>query len=149
MKIYPSPIGYIKIEHRDDKLTLLQVQEGEPKEYGEADPFTDMVYGQLMEYLNLKRKVFDIQIDISSSTPFQRSVLEELRKIPYGETRTYKEIATAIGNPKASRAVGAANNHNPIHIIIPCHRVIGSGGTLKGYAAGVEAKIFLLRLERL
>ncbi len=149
MKIYPSPIGYIKVEHHGNRLTQLQIMEGDPSEFGEADSFTDMVYLQIMEYLEHKRVTFDIEVDLRHSTPFQLSVYEELMKIPYGETRSYKEVAIAIGNPKASRAVGAANNHNPIHIIIPCHRVIGSRGALTGYAAGVEAKEFLLNLERL
>ena len=80
-------------------------------------------------------------------TPFQLSVWEALRQIPYGETRTYAQIAEAIGNPKACRAVGMANNRNPISILIPCHRVIGAGGALVGYGGGLEVKKFLLALE--
>ncbi len=119
----------------------------QPKEFGRADQYSDIIYTQILEYLTGIRSSFDIEIDLSGSTPFQKSVLEELCKIPYGETRSYKEIATAIGAPKASRAVGMANNRNPIHIIIPCHRVIGARGALIGYAAGLNIKESLLRLE--
>lgn len=90
-----------------------------------------------MEYLNGKRKTFDIKYEING-TEFQKKVWEELTHIPYGETSTYKEIAVAVGNPKASRAVGMANNKNPISIVVPCHRVIGSDGKLVGYAGGFE-----------
>ena len=85
---------------------------------------------------------------VPQGTDFQKRVWEALIQIPYGETRTYKEIAAAAGNPKASRAVGMANNRNPIPIIIPCHRVIGTNGSLTGYAGGLKVKEYLLKLER-
>ena len=100
-----------------------------------------------MEYLNGKRKSFDIKYEING-TEFQKKVWKELTDIPYGETRSYKEIAVAVGNPKASRAVGMANNKNPIAIIVPCHRVIGSDGKLVGYAGGLDMKRALLTLEK-
>ena len=81
-------------------------------------------------------------------TPFQRAVWDALRTIPYGESRSYKQIAAQIGRPTACRAVGMANNRNPIAIVVPCHRVVGSGGTLVGYAGGLETKAYLLGLER-
>ena len=92
---------------------------------------------------------FTVPLDLRDGTPFQRSVWEELTRIPYGETRSYGEIAAAVGNPKASRAIGQANNKNRIPILIPCHRVIQSDGTLGGYASGLETKTRLLRLEGL
>ena len=84
----------------------------------------------------------------SEGTPFQRAVWDALRTIPYGESRSYKQIAAQIGRPTACRAVGMANHRNPIAIVVPCHRVVGSGGTLVGYAGGLEAKAYLLGLER-
>lgn len=105
-----------------------------------------MVYEEVMEYLSGKRKAFDFKFELDG-TAFQKQVWEELTHIPYGETRTYKEIAIAIKNPKASRAVGMANNKNPILIVIPCHRVIGSDGKLTGYAGGLDMKKVLLDLE--
>lgn len=145
--VYSSPIGYIHIEHIDQRVVKLQILKQEPAECGEADGFTDMLYHQLEEYFRGERSVFDVEVDISGCTPFQQRVLRALQSIPYGETRTYKDIATAIDNPKASRAVGMANNRNPIVIIIPCHRVIGSDGRMVGYASGVGNKRFLLDLE--
>jgi len=102
---------------------------------------------QLEEYFKGRRKSFDIPLQ-PSGTEFMLSVWKELSRIPYGETRSYKDIAEAIGNPKACRAVGQANNRNPIPIFIPCHRVIGSSGSLVGYASGIEIKRFLLDLEK-
>lgn len=147
--VYSSPIGFLRMEHKDGRLSLLHILESQPDSLGEPDAFMDGVFDQIIEYIRGSRKSFDIELDISSCTDFQRSVLEQLRKIPYGQTRTYKQIATATGNPKASRAVGMANNRNPIHIIIPCHRVIGARGALTGYAAGIDIKEFLLNIERL
>lgn len=101
---------------------------------------------QLFEYLDGSRKVFDVKLN-PKGTEFQRKVWEALRAIPYGETRTYKQIAEAVGNPKASRAVGMANNKNPIMIFSPCHRVIGANGKLVGFACGLDVKEQLLQLE--
>jgi methylated-DNA-[protein]-cysteine S-methyltransferase len=102
---------------------------------------------QLGEYFRGKRQVFDIPLRLAG-TDFQRSVWDELRSIPYGATTTYGEIANRIGNPKAVRAVGLANGQNPIPIIIPCHRIIGSNGKLTGFGGGLEKKAFLLQLEQ-
>ena len=102
---------------------------------------------ELEEYFQGKRKEFTVPCR-PEGTDFQKRVWEALTRIPYGETRTYKEIAVEAGNPKASRAVGMANNKNPVPIIIPCHRVIGSDGKLTGYAGGLGVKEFLLNLER-
>ena len=101
---------------------------------------------QLSEYLKGERKSFDLPLRMMG-TDFQQRVWNALLKIPYGETRSYKQIAEAIGNPKAVRAVGMANNRNPLLIVVPCHRVIGADGKLVGYGAGIEKKEFLLRLE--
>lgn len=101
---------------------------------------------QFSEYLKGERKEFDIPFRMKG-TKFQKQVWTALCEIPYGETRSYKQIAEAIGNPKAVRAVGMANNRNPLLVLVPCHRVIGSNGQLVGYAGGLGKKEFLLRLE--
>ena len=102
---------------------------------------------QLEEYLAGKRKDFDLPLE-PIGTEFQKKVWQALCDIPYGETRSYKEVAIAVGNPKASRAVGMANNRNPLGIVIPCHRVIGANGAMVGYAGGLGVKSQLLELER-
>ncbi|MDE5778407.1 MAG: methylated-DNA--[protein]-cysteine S-methyltransferase [Lachnospiraceae bacterium] len=106
----------------------------------------DKAFQEIKEYLEGKRKTFDIPL-APNGTAFQQKVWNALLTIPYGETRTYSEIAEMIGNPKACRAVGMANNKNPIIIMIPCHRVIGKNGSLVGYACGLETKEYLLNLE--
>ena len=102
---------------------------------------------QLTEYFEGKRTQFDLPLDVAG-TPFQKAVWNELLRIPYGETRTYGEIAKAIGRPGAARAVGMANHDNPIAVVIPCHRVVGRDGSLTGYAGGVHLKAQLLSIER-
>lgn len=102
--------------------------------------------GQLLDYLAQKRKEFDLPL-CPQGTAFQRRVWAELARIPWGETRTYGQLARAMGAPKAARAVGQANHRNPIPIFIPCHRVIGADGTLTGYAGGLHFKRMLLQLE--
>lgn len=104
-------------------------------------------YSQLSEYFAGKRDSFDIPIK-TQGTDFQEKVWNALKQIPYGETRSYKDIAIAIGKPKAMRAVGMANNRNPIMIVIPCHRVIGANGQLIGYGGGLDVKEKLLTLEK-
>jgi methylated-DNA-[protein]-cysteine S-methyltransferase len=101
---------------------------------------------QLAEYFAGERRDFDLRL-APEGTPFERSVWDELRKIPFGETRSYGEIAQAIGRPGAARAVGRANGANPIPIVVPCHRVIGSDGSLTGFGGGLEAKSRLLEIE--
>ena len=110
-------------------------------------PLIKKAASQLFEYLNGKRMKFDLPL-LKDGTDFQISVWNELLKIPYGETRSYKDIAVAINNEKAVRAVGMANNRNKISIFIPCHRVIGSSKKLIGYGGGLEIKEFLLNLEK-
>ena len=101
---------------------------------------------QLAEYFAGERREFDLRL-APEGTPFERSVWEELKRIPFGETRSYGEIAQAIGRPGAARAVGRANGANPIPIVVPCHRVIGSDGSLTGFGGGLEAKSRLLEIE--
>ncbi len=103
---------------------------------------------QISLYFEKKLRNFDIPLDLIG-TPFQISVWQELLKIPYGEVRSYKDIAVGVGSEKGFRAVGMANNRNPVSIVVPCHRVIGSSGELVGYGGGIEAKVKLLKLEGL
>lgn len=102
---------------------------------------------QLGEYFSGKRKMFDLPLDFSRGTSFQQSIWHELTRQPFGVTTTYSELANRIGRAKAVRAVGAAIGRNPISVIVPCHRVLGSDGSLTGYAGGLERKIELLRIE--
>lgn len=111
-------------------------------------PAAQDVTDQLSEYFSGTRTEFDIPL-APNGTPFQKLVWRELCRIPYGQTRTYGEIAAAIGNPGAARAVGMACNRNPIWLIIPCHRIVGTGGKLTGYAGGLDLKRRLLDLEQL
>jgi methylated-DNA-[protein]-cysteine S-methyltransferase len=102
---------------------------------------------QVNEYLDGKRQQFDLSLE-AEGTDFQKSVWLQLSKIPYGETRSYKDIATKLNDPNACRAVGSANGRNPISIIVPCHRVIAANGTLAGFAGGLPIKLALLELEK-
>lgn len=147
-----SPIGQLTLAGHDRMLTHLVLSHpshppvdqdtwvADPRGYASA-------VTQLDEYFAGARQTFDLSI-APNGTAFQRQVWEALRTIPFGETRTYGQIATAIGRPKAFRAVGLANGRNPISIIVPCHRVIGASGDLTGYGGGLDAKRTLLDLER-
>ena len=114
--------------------------------YDETDPTLQRAAAQLAEYFAGSRRDFDLPLDPQGTT-FQKAVWQGLRRIPYGTTRSYGQLAQELGNPTASRAVGAANGRNPLSIIVPCHRVIGANGTLTGFAGGLEAKRLLLQLE--
>jgi len=126
------------------KLTALEF--GGNTYDGENCPLFDELFDQLALYFSGKLFAFDIPL-APSGTAFQQLVWAELLKIPYGKTVSYKDIAVGIGNPAASRAVGMANHRNPIPILIPCHRVIGTNGKLVGYGGGIEIKMKLLKLE--
>lgn len=102
---------------------------------------------ELDDYFEGRRQAFELTLDLRGTTEFTRNVLDELALVPYGETATYAELARRAGRPKAARAVGMVMNRNPIPIVLPCHRVVGSSGSLVGYAGGLDVKEFLLRLE--
>jgi len=102
---------------------------------------------QVLEFLEGKREVFDLPLDLRG-TEFQVAVYREVARIPFGETRSYQEIATAVGRPSATRAVGAANGANPVSLVVPCHRVIAANGQLQGYGGGLDLKAKLLAMER-
>ena len=146
-----TPIGELLLAGEDDALSMI----GFPKGKMRRDPEPDWIYNekplanarrQLEEYFAGSRKDFDLPV-ILDGTEFQVEVLKALQKIPYGETVSYGEIARRIGRPRAVRAVGAANGRNPIPIVVPCHRVIGSSGDLTGFGGGLDTKEALLRLE--
>lgn len=148
--IYKLPFGYITVQYENEVLLSLICAQKEAEissDNGVFSDFSNEVFRQIREYINGARTDFDINYRLSG-TEFQLSVWRELLKIPYGETRTYKEIAAAVGNSKAARAVGTSLNKNPLHIIIPCHRVIGTDGSLTGYAGGLGIKEKLLDTER-
>lgn len=144
---YKSPVGNLEIKDNGKEITKISFGGEEKNNICSPSPLIKQAITQLEEYFNGKRKAFDIPIS-PSGTDFQKKVWKELCEIPYGKTQSYKEIATRIGNPNAYRAVGTANNKNPIVIVIPCHRVIGKSGSLTGYAGGIDKKLFLIKLEQ-
>ena len=148
---FDTPIGELLLAGEDNALSMI----GFPKGAMRRDPEPDWIYNeqpfenacrQLAEYFAGERKNFDLPLSLAG-TEFQVEVLEALQTIPYGETTSYGAIAKQIGRPKAVRAVGAANGRNPIPIIVPCHRVIGTSGDLTGFGGGLDTKAELLRLE--
>ena len=142
---YNSPVGILEIELERDLILELKVIESCDK-ISEVTGYFAEVAKQLDEYFTGTRSSFDLKIN-PKGTEFQKKVWEELSKIPYGKTKSYREIAEAIGNPNAQRAVGYACNKNPILLIIPCHRVISKSGNLTGFVYGLKNKKFLLELE--
>lgn len=142
---FESPIGKIKIEAEGEYI--VGVSFNEESSPGDENKAVKECKRQLEEYFYGKRKNFDLKLKFLKGTDFQLSVWKALSEIPYGETVTYKFIAEKINNPKAVRAVGGANNKNPIGIIVPCHRVIGCNGKMIGYAEGIDKKEYLLNME--
>ncbi len=151
MIYYKSPIGNLIIMEEENAIIKLCFKEQEIiniKDIQEFEtPLLKKAKKQLEEYFEGKRKKFDLALRLNG-TSFQNKVWKALLNIPYAKTCSYKDIAKNIGNENASRAVGNANNKNPLPIFIPCHRVIGSNGKLIGYAGGLDIKIKLLELER-
>ncbi|NCF76032.1 MAG: methylated-DNA--[protein]-cysteine S-methyltransferase [Proteobacteria bacterium] len=147
-----SPVGRLMLTASDHALTGLYFSTGNKARTTPDDSWcrNDSHFRQarqeLDEYFEHRRRCFEVALE-PCATPFQSRVLDALRAIPYGEVRSYKQIAEAIGSPKAMRAVGNANGNNPLAIFIPCHRVVGSNGALTGFGGGLEAKQYLLGLE--
>ena len=149
-----SPVGLLKLVAHDTALVAVLWENEDPKRVRLAELIEDKKHPilletqkQLNEYFSGQRKVFDLPLDFEG-TEFQEKVWQALLTIPFGETRSYKEIAEQIGNVKAVRAVGTANGKNPISIIAPCHRVVGVNGKLVGFAGGLDNKDVLLKLEQ-
>jgi methylated-DNA-[protein]-cysteine S-methyltransferase len=145
-----SPIGALRLHATDDALVAVYL----PEQYapgsvpeGAGHAVLERAREQLVQYFAGERRCFDLPVE-PQGTAFQREVWSALRAIPFGATRSYAELAAALGRPSASRAVGGANGRNPVAIIVPCHRVIGADGSLTGYAGGLARKEWLLRHER-
>lgn len=153
-KMTESPVGKLKLVASNKGLVAVLWENDNPDRVRLTDLTEDTRHSvlleterQLEEYFAGKRKLFSVPLDMRG-TPFQKNVWEALLAIPFGETRSYGQLAKQLGNPQATRAVGAANGRNPLSIIVPCHRVIGASGKLTGFAGGLDAKAHLLSLER-
>lgn len=151
-KSYPSPFGEMIIQGNQDGISRLDFNRRKTLsdyqgELAVEASLLDRAYVELTEYFNGERKKFTVPLNFQSGTTFMQKVWQALYEIPYGTLVTYKDIAEEIGHPKAYRAVGMANNKNPISIICACHRVIGSSGALVGYGWGLDMKESLLKLE--
>ena len=153
-KIMQSPVGKLKLVASDTAMVAILWENDSPRRVrltevvqNDRHPVLVETECQLREYFSGKRKTFSIHLDLRG-TRFQKSVWDALLAIPFGETRSYGQLAKQLGNPRATRAVGAANGRNPVSIIVPCHRVIGSSGKLTGFAGGLDVKARLLSLEK-
>jgi methylated-DNA-[protein]-cysteine S-methyltransferase len=144
--VIDTPMGRLTVASTERGIASIQFGESVRADVA-PDSTTRETAEQLAEYFQGKRTQFELPLDVQG-TPFQKAVWNELLRIPYGETRSYGEIAKAIGRPGAARAVGMANHDNPIAIVIPCHRVVGKDGSLTGYAGGLQLKAQLLSIER-
>ncbi len=152
-KLMRSPVGELKLIASDKGLVAVLWENDPPRRVKVGEMVEDRRHPvlaeterQLGEYFAGKRQDFSVRLDMRGTT-FQRDVWRALQEIPFGETRSYLDLAKRLGNPKATRAVGAANGRNPLSIVVPCHRVIGSSGKLTGFAGGLEVKARLLGLE--
>lgn len=145
---YETPVGIVRIMEENNAVISIGIKKDGIEKSGieHETALLQKAARQLAEYFEGKRKVFDLPIALKG-TAFQKKVWDALCTIPYGETRSYREIAKQIGNEKACRAVGGANHNNPIMIVVPCHRVIGTNRSLTGYAGGLSVKKYLLELE--
>ncbi len=144
---WDSPIGWIELQATGTHLCSARWVPDKLQNNELSSPVLKEAILQLEQYFRGERTAFDLPLQ-PQGTPFQQRVWQELLKIPYGQTISYKELACRVGDPNASRAVGSANGKNEIFIIIPCHRVVQSGGKLGGYAYGLEMKLFLLQMEK-
>ena len=144
--LYPCPFGFFRIVEEEDAVVAIGVVK-ERQEEERPSEVTDWAARELHEYLEGERRAFTFPYRLVG-TPFRLQVWKELEKVPYGETTTYKRLAEAIGRPGAYHAVGGAVGANPLSICVPCHRVIGTNGSLTGYAWGLPMKEALLELER-
>lgn len=149
--ICPSPVGPLTLVEENGRLTEVRWNPGLPRAAAPlalpATPLLRQAAAELTAYFAGELREFTVPL-APKGTPFQQKVWATLQTIPYGETCTYGEIAARIGNEKACRAVGMANNRNPLPIFIPCHRVVGKNGKLVGYAGGLDIKTYLLELEK-
>lgn len=149
---FDSPIGEIFIASTSHGICKVSLGTSEDKFIASIDAVRDerrfkRLLHELDQYFEALQVELDFSVDLTGLTPFRKRVLMAVKKVPYGEVRSYKEIARSIGNPKAARAVGQVNANNPVPLIIPCHRIIGSDGSLVGFGSGIDIKRYLLQLE--
>lgn len=156
--VIDSPIGPLLVAATEDGLVRISF-DAEPQHHLEqlarvagprvlrAPRAVSEAHRELDDYFEGRRQAFELTLDLRGATEFTATVLDELARVPYGETATYAELARRTGRPKAARAVGMVMNRNPIPIVLPCHRIVGSSGSLVGYAGGLDVKEYLLRLE--
>lgn len=145
--IYSSPVGFLELIVKNEKLQFINFINSSRKIENKPSKFMKFCIDELNAYFDKKLTNFTIPYEFSFGTKFQQNVWESLKKINYGEALSYKELATLVNNKKAYRAVGNANSKNPLPILLPCHRVIGSNRKLGGYSGGLDKKVFLLNLE--
>jgi methylated-DNA-[protein]-cysteine S-methyltransferase len=145
--LYESPIGPLEVAGTEGGILSIEFSERRAARAGPPAPCLKECLRQLEEYFAGRRRVFSLQLDLRG-TPFQKRVWDELLKVPFGRTVAYRDIAAALGNPRATRAVGGANHRNPISIVVPCHRVVGADGGLTGYGGGLRRKEWLLAHEK-
>ncbi len=149
--VVPSPIGNLLLTSDGEALTGLHMDKNNgfdiDPDWEEDKSAMAPAIEQLSAYFVGELRTFDLKMELEG-TPFQKRVWKELQRIPFGKTISYQELARRVGNPKASRAVGSANGKNPVAVIIPCHRVIATGGTLGGYGGGLERKEWLINHEK-
>jgi methylated-DNA-[protein]-cysteine S-methyltransferase len=143
----PSPMGELGVAVDDAGVCAVSFAGPPPPRAVTATGLLAVAVGQLTEYLDGARRDFELPLTVLGGTEFERAVWEQIAGIGYGEMRTYGSIATELGDPGAARAVGIACNHNPLPIVVPCHRVVGAGGKLVGFGGGLHRKRFLLELE--
>lgn len=146
LRTFHSPIGWICVEGNANEIVSISYADKEPETIGDEDEAVNEGIAQLKEYFAGELKTFSFRLR-HQGTAFQQQVWHALQTIPLGETRSYQAIAQLIDKPKACRAVGNANHHNPFPIVVPCHRVIGTSGLLSGYNGGIERKQWLLSHE--
>jgi methylated-DNA-[protein]-cysteine S-methyltransferase len=145
--VLDTPVGPVTLASSEQGLSSLQFGTAIPAGAVMDNSANAIFLNKVSEYFQGRRAHFDFPLDVEG-TPFQMTVWKALMQIPYGETRSYGDIAKAIGKPGAARAVGMANHENPVAVVIPCHRVVGQNGSLTGYAGGLELKQKLLSIER-
>jgi methylated-DNA-[protein]-cysteine S-methyltransferase len=145
--LYKSPIGSLEVAGTEEGILSIEFSEGSAVPPGPPAPCLKECLRQLAEYFEGRRRAFSLRLDLRG-TPFQKRVWDELLKVPFGRTVAYRDIAEALGNPRATRAVGGANHRNPVSIVVPCHRVVGADGSLTGYGGGLRRKAWLLAHEK-
>ena len=145
--LYMSPIGPLEVEGTEAGILRVEFSDRRAMPAGPPAACLKECLGQLDEYFRGTRRSFSVKLDLRG-TPFQKRVWSELLKVPFGRTVSYREIAAALDNPRATRAVGGANHRNPVSIIVPCHRVVGANGSLTGYGGGLPRKEWLLAHEQ-